>query len=167
MLLLTATGGVVGAVAARSNPPSERAIAITAGQYAYDPPVIRVNRGDVLRLRLQSSDVVHGFYLEGYDLDARIVPQAPFIELRRPSAPAAPPERVEEVVVVADRAGKFRFRCSTTCGFLHPFMQGELIVEPNRLLPASFGMILGLLAGGVLTTFVYRESGARRNGGPW
>lgn len=154
LLLVTATGGVLGAVAARSNPPSERIITITARKYAYEPAIVRVNRGDVLRLRLQSSDVVHGFYLEGYDVDARIVPQAPFVELRRPSAVGAPPERLEEIVVVADRAGKFHFRCSTTCGFLHPFMQGELIVEPNRLWPASLGMTLGLLAGGLLLAFV-------------
>lgn len=156
VLLTTATGGVLGAAGARSNSPSERQIHITASKYAYEPPVIRVNRGDVLRLRLESSDVVHGFYLEGHDLDARIVPQAPFVELRRPSTPDAPPERVEEIVVVARRSGKFRFRCSNTCGFMHPFMQGELIVEPNRLLPASLGMTLGLLASGVLVAFVYK-----------
>lgn len=158
LLMTTATGGVLGAAAARSNSPSERQIHVTARKYAYEPAVIRVNRGDVLRFRLDSSDVVHGFYLEGYDVDARIAPQAPFVELRRPSTPDAPPERVEEIVVVADRSGKFRFRCSNTCGFMHPFMQGELIVEPNRLLPASLGMTLGLFAGGLLTAFVYRGS---------
>ncbi len=156
LTLTVAVGGTLGAASARSNPPSERTIEITASKYAYDPAVIRVNRGDVLRLRLQSRDVVHGFYLEGYDVDARVVPQAPFVELRRPSTPDAQLERAEEIVVVANRSGKFRFRCSHTCGFMHPFMQGELIVEPNRLLPASLGMTLGLLAGGVLAAFVYR-----------
>ena len=44
---------------------------------------------------------------------------------------------VKEVTFVADRTGKFRFRCSVACGAMHPFMVGELIVEPNRLWPAA------------------------------
>lgn len=37
-----------------------RRMAITAGQFAYDPPVLRVNRGDRVELTLQATDVVHG-----------------------------------------------------------------------------------------------------------
>jgi hypothetical protein len=40
-------------------------------------------------------------------------------------------DRVSEVEFVADKAGKFTFRCTQTCGNLHPFMTGELIVKPN------------------------------------
>ena len=39
--------------------------------------------------------------------------------------------RVSSVKFVADRSGKFVFRCTETCGNLHPFMTGELIVRPN------------------------------------
>jgi polyferredoxin len=41
-------------------------------------------------------------------------------------------DRVSEVEFVADKAGKFTFRCTQTCGNLHPFMTGELIVKPNN-----------------------------------
>lgn len=129
--------------------PQERVVTIHARRYGYEPATIRVNRGDTVRLRLVSEDVVHGFYLEGYDLDAAIPPLRPAVELRRPSQPGKA-ETVEEVTFTADREGKFRYRCSMTCGFLHPFMLGELVVSPNRLLPVSLGLTWGLLLGGFL-----------------
>ena len=116
-----------------------------ARQYAFDPAVIRVNQGDTVRVQITSEDVVHGFYLEGYDIDAKIIPQSPYIELSRPSLPAQPPEKVDEIVFVANRTGKYRFRCSHTCGTMHPFMNGELVVAPNRLFGAGLGSAVGLL----------------------
>jgi heme/copper-type cytochrome/quinol oxidase subunit 2 len=77
--------------------------------------------------------VVHGFHLEGYDLEVTIPPLSREVELRR----GGTTETVEEVVLHATRAGKFRYRCSTTCGAMHPFMVGELVVGPNRLFQAS------------------------------
>ncbi len=119
-------------------------IDVVARRYGFDPPVIRVSRGDELRLRFASLDVVHGFYLEGYDIDVAIEPLRNEVQMRRALGPL---ETVSEVVLTAARAGKFRFRCSKTCGSMHPFMAGELIVEPNWLLPASSAVALGLLAG--------------------
>ncbi|MHC4214546.1 MAG: 4Fe-4S binding protein [Planctomycetota bacterium] len=39
--------------------------------------------------------------------------------------------RVSKIKFVANRSGKFIFRCTQTCGNLHPFMTGEMIVRPN------------------------------------
>lgn len=140
--------------------PEERRIKMTARQYAFDPPVLRVNRGDTVRLRIRSLDVTHGFYLEAFDLDAAIIPDSPYLEVRRPSRPDEPAKKVEEIVFVADRGGKFRYRCSHTCGSMHPFMQGELVVAPNRLLAGGIGALVGLLvAGGALAL---RESAGAR-----
>lgn len=150
-------GGVSGLLAGSGTaPPQTRRILVRARQYAYDPAVIRVNRGDTVRLRLFSDDVVHGFYLEGYDLDVDILPLEPKVLLRRPSRPDEV-EEVDEVVFTADKEGKFRYRCSHTCGYLHPFMLGELIVGPNRLLPTSIGMTLGVLVGGFLLVRIRPE----------
>ena len=146
--LLLLIGGGAGFLCARFQqaPPRERSITITAHKYAYDPPVLRVNRGDRLRIRLVARDVTHGFYLEGYDLDAKVRPDNPTFWLRHPSEGEAY-EEVKEISFVADHTGKFRYRCSITCGYMHPFMQGELIVRPNYLYSTSLGLLLALAAG--------------------
>lgn len=128
----------------------EREILITARSYAFEPPVIRARRGDRLRLRFASSDVVHGFYLEGHDLDVTIPPLSRRVLVSR----GGRTEKAEEVVVELERSGKFRFRCSKTCGAMHPFMQGELIVGPNHLFVGSSFASVALLAVGLVWALV-------------
>ena len=140
---------LVGALIPRpSAAPQERRIKMKARQYAFDPPVLRVNQGDTVRLQISSVDVVHGFYLEGYDIDARIVPQSPYMELSRPSHPEESPQKVDQIVFVANRTGKFRYRCSHTCGTMHPFMNGEMVVAPNRLFGVGIGSAIGFCLAG-------------------
>jgi heme/copper-type cytochrome/quinol oxidase subunit 2 len=151
-LLVVGTPAALGwAFGSRAAPPRERTVEVMARSYAFDPPVLRVNRGDTLRLRFASVDVVHGFYLEGHDLDVTITPLRRQVEVRRGGAPA---ERMEEVVLTAERSGKFRYRCSQTCGAMHPFMVGELVVAPNRLFPGAAGLAVGLLGGALLLPWV-------------
>jgi polyferredoxin/plastocyanin len=108
-----------------------REITIMARQYGYEPNRIVVDAGDTVRLRLVSKDVVHGFYLDGHDLEAEIRPGALPFRVRRPSREEGFRE-VEQVEFTAARPGKYHYRCSVTCGTLHPFMLGELVVRPNR-----------------------------------
>lgn len=105
-------------------------ITITARQYGYEPHRILLDAGETVRLHLVSVDTVHGLYLEGHDLDARIFPGKLDFEVRHPSKGDAY-QTVENVLLTFDRPGKYRYRCSITCGPLHPFMQGELVVRPN------------------------------------
>ena len=65
---------------------------------------------------------------------------------------------MEEITFVASRTGKFRYRCSTTCGYMHPFMQGELIVQPNYLFSSAVGLSLGLVVG-LLWSFRREDEG--------
>lgn len=153
VLLVVGAGALGGALLQPSAAPQERRIKMTARQYAFDPAVLRVNKGDTVRLRVTSLDVIHGLYMEAFDFNVKIIPDSPYLELSHPSRPDEPAEKVEEVVFVADKTGKFRYRCSHTCGSMHPFMQGELVVAPNRLLGAGAGGLIGLLLGAAVMTF--------------
>jgi cytochrome c oxidase subunit 2 len=163
LLVLGALAGLLSAFV-RQETAQERTVTITARKYGYDPPVLRVNRGDRLHIKLVATDVTHGFYLEGYDLDARARPENPTFWVRHPSAkaesqPGGGYEEVNEITFTASRPGKFRYRCSTTCGYMHPFMQGEMIVSPNYLFPTSVGLSLALAVG--MLVVLRRSAGGR------
>lgn len=146
-ILTIAIGVILGGVIGWSSPePVRRDILVKARQYAYDPPVIKVNKGDTLHIKLTSLDVVHGFFVEGYDIDARIFSHQKKFNIRHPSEGEKWTE-VEELVLITDKTGKFRYRCSNTCGTMHPFMQGELVVQPNTTYHAGVGGIVGLFFG--------------------
>ncbi len=109
--------------------PTTREVTVVARQFAFEPPVLRVNRGDHVRLVVRAADVVHGFLVDGYGREVRVEPGIS-----------------QHVDFVAERTGKFRYRCSVTCGTLHPFMTGDLIVSPNRELLRAGGLVLVVLA---------------------
>ncbi|WP_236890135.1 hypothetical protein [Desulfoluna limicola] len=147
--------------------PQRRDFVIRAKQYAYDPYRLIVNQGDEVHITLGAVDVVHGFYLEGYDIEAEIHPGRLPFKLRHPSK-----EKefalVDELVFTAHRKGKFRYRCSVTCGSLHPFMLGELIVRPNHLFHAGFGATIGVLFAAFFLMFNHARRGDVRNApAPW
>src|SRR5579862_5819883 len=86
-LLVAASVGALGFVLApRVSVPQERAFTIHLRKYEYDPPVLHVNRGDTVRLKFVAEDVVHGFYLEGHDLDATAAPLRSTVQVLRPSS---------------------------------------------------------------------------------
>jgi heme/copper-type cytochrome/quinol oxidase subunit 2 len=125
--------------------PATRQVMINASQFAFDPPVLRVNQGDRIIITLQAADVVHGFYLDGYGVEARVEPGLS--------------QRLE---FVADRVGKYRYHCSVSCGSLHPFMLGELVVNPNLTYARAVGLTLVALAATLfyLKRFPPRETGS-------
>jgi len=96
---------------------------IEAGDFAYSPAILHVNPGDKVNIELTSTDVVHGLYVDGYDVSL-----------------TADPGQPATLTFIADRPGTFRLRCSVTCGALHPFMTGKLQVGPNLLLWRGIGL---------------------------
>ena len=108
---------------------AEKFFEIKAKMFVYTPSIIKVNKGDLVRIRLISEDVTHGFFLDGYGLNTSTRPgQEGFLQF------------------VADKPGRFTFRCSVTCGEFHPYMVGYFVVEKNlRLyLFVLFTLVIGI-----------------------
>jgi heme/copper-type cytochrome/quinol oxidase subunit 2 len=133
ILLLLVMAGLAVAFAplpVPASPPQARTFQIDARQFAYSPSELKVNPGDTVTIQLISTDVVHGLYVDGYDISIE-----------------ADPGQTKTLTFVADKSGSFRFRCSVTCGAMHPFMIGKLTVGANNWLYRSLGFsILAILS---------------------
>lgn len=134
-LLLLAMAGLVVAFAPLPVPvvaPRERTFQIDARQFAYSPSELAVNPGDTITIELVSTDVVHGLFIDGYDL---------FLE--------ADPGQTATLTFTANKRGSFRFRCNVTCGAMHPFMIGKVTVGNNDWFLRSAGLaviaVIGVL----------------------
>lgn len=103
--------------------PQGRTFQVDARQFAYSPAELKVNTGDTVTIQLVSTDVVHGLYVDGYDVSVE-----------------ADPGQSATLTFVADKPGSFRFRCNITCGAMHPFMIGKLTVGINHWLFRSIGL---------------------------
>ena len=128
ILLLLVMAGLVVAFAplpVRPIAPQERTFRIEAGQFAYSPSELKVNPGDTVNIQLVSMDVVHGLYVDGYDISIE-----------------ADPGQTKTLSFVAEQPGSFRFRCNVTCGAMHPFMIGKLSVGQNEWLYRSIGLAM-------------------------
>ena len=114
-------------------------IQVRASRYAFAPGVLHVQPGQRVTIRLEATDVAHGLVLPDYGLELHAWPSHP-----------------AEASFVAERAGRFTFRCVMPCGDLHPFMVGTLVVGPTSGLSAAAGLALpitglaALLGGGLL-----------------
>lgn len=135
-LLLFVMAGLVVAFApfpVRPIAPQERTFRIEAGQFAYSPSVLNINLGDTVTIQLVSTDVVHGLYVDGYNISVE-----------------ADPGQTATLTFVADKPGSFRFRCNVTCGAMHPFMIGKLTVGKNDWLYRSIGLSILAVIGYLL-----------------
>jgi heme/copper-type cytochrome/quinol oxidase subunit 2 len=77
-------------------------------------PVLEVSKGDLVVLRLRSSDVVHGFSLKDFGV---------FV------TDGIQPGKTVTVSFRADKVGSFTFSCNAICGDNHQNMQGTLVVK--------------------------------------
>jgi cytochrome c oxidase subunit 2 len=86
---------------------SVREFKITAQKFEFSPSVIKVKRGDHVRLTVTALDAEHGFKLDGFHIDRKV-----------------PKGEAVTVDFTADQAGEFSFQCSHFCGMGHNNMRG-------------------------------------------
>ena len=114
--------------------PQERTFRVDARQFAYSPSELNVNAGDTVTLQLVSNDVVHGLYVDGYEISVE-----------------ADPGQTATLTFTANKPGSFRFRCNVTCGAMHPFMIGKLTVGSNNWLYRSLGLAVLAVVGVIVS----------------
>jgi cytochrome c oxidase subunit 2 len=99
---------VTGSAGAAEEP---RVIRVVARQFAYDPPEIRIRRGERVVIELTSLDRPHG--LKSTALGLRL---------------DALPGQTTRTQLVADRVGKYTIVCDVFCGLDHDDMDGHIDV---------------------------------------
>jgi len=95
-----------------ATPAEVRQFTMTARRYQFDPSVITVKKGQLVRLIITAADRNHGFKLEEFGIN----------QLLKKNQPAI-------IEFTASKAGTFIFRCSEFCGLGHAKMKGKLVVE--------------------------------------
>jgi polyferredoxin len=167
-LVLAACAVVPAAVCQTLAPtPQDRRIHVESFRYGKEPSVIRCHRGDRLHLTFWTRDTAHSFFLQEFDLDVKITPGSHRVAVFSASNPSAPPRFQREVVFKAEHPGlwgylvsKSQYRCHVWCGPMHAFEHGNLIIEPNTLLYAGLGLVVGIPVAGLIGL------GSRRRRGP-
>lgn len=115
--------------ARKGTPDGDQVIAMTAENFKFTPPEVRVKAGRKLTLKVTSIDDKHGIAF-------KLIPEG-----QPEGSPAGlqfgktPPdwvlEKGKEVTIefTALRPGRYEFACSVFCGMGHNGMLGRVIVE--------------------------------------
>ena len=84
-----------------------------ATPWSFTPNEIRVKAGSTVTFKIASTDVTHGFLLEGTNANIMILPG-----------------QISVVTVKLKEPGTYQFVCHEYCGVGHGGMFGVVIVEP-------------------------------------
>jgi nitrosocyanin len=85
---------------------------VVAKKWDFEPSEIKVNKGDTVKLKIESIDVTHGISLPAFKVNENLMSG-----------------ETVEIEFTADKTGEFPFFCSVFCGSGHGKMKGTLIVE--------------------------------------
>ncbi len=81
-------------------------------KFGFDPAEITVNKGDRVRLKVSSLDVMHGIGIKEYGINKQV-----------------PPGETVIVEFTADKSGTFTMFCAVYCGDGHKEQKGRIIVN--------------------------------------
>ena len=131
--------------------PVSRNIHVRNFRYGKDPSVIRCNRGDTIHFTFSTDDTGHSFFLEEFNIDAKVSPARNVVEVFKTSDPTEKPVLANKVTIIANHPGilnflvsKSNYRCHVWCGPMHAFEHGKLVIAPNTLLLFSLGILAGI-----------------------
>ncbi|MBM3232673.1 cytochrome C oxidase subunit II [Candidatus Pacearchaeota archaeon] len=98
--------GLVSSKTQSSTSVEPRIINVKAERFTYAPSLIKVKKGEKVRLVVENVDTAHGIMISELSVSG-----------------------IDSVEFIADKAGTYEFRCPTMCGSGHREMKGKLIVE--------------------------------------
>ena len=110
--LLLALSVVFGVASRGRADEAPRTVDITAKRFEFVPPTLTLKKGETVRLRVTSEDVVHGLFLRDLKLDTDLEPG-----------------KTQELVVTPQKVGRFTAICHHFCGAQHGNMKLTVIVE--------------------------------------
>ena len=93
-------------------------VRMLAHQYTFTPQCVTVPVGTLVRFRLTSPDVTHGFIIADTNANAMIVPGF-----------------VSEIATRFDQIGEYKMPCHEFCGFGHHGMWAHVVVVPRDHFP--------------------------------
>ncbi len=121
LVMLSLLPAGVLAVAAEQAPAAEDAVPVLkvkiyAGNWSWQPDRIRVRQGTRVILEIENRDAPHAFLLKAYRLKVHL-----------------PQDKTTMVEFMADKPGKFTWRCGRPCGNGCPKMRGTLeVLDPGE-----------------------------------
>lgn len=115
-------------------------VSIRARAWGFTPRVIHVEPGDVVRFRVASDDIKHGFAINELGLNLVL---------------AVDREVLSPAVRIALPRGRYTIHCSTFCGLGHSTMKASLVVgDPGPSPAARIPWLASLLTLAVAASFV-------------
>jgi len=93
--------------------PNEYEVYILGQTWTYLPNRITVPKGSTVTFYVTSKDVIHGFGLQGTNINMMIIPG-----------------QISTLTATFDTPGEYQFVCNEYCGIGHQTMHGTLVVEP-------------------------------------
>jgi cytochrome c oxidase subunit 2 len=98
---------------AASEPLPAKSFDVVASRYKFEPARLEVTEGDLVEIKVKSSDVEHGIGIKAFKVK-KLVPKG---------------GEVVTVRFVADKAGEYDVTCSEYCGKGHRSMKAKLVVK--------------------------------------
>ena len=114
VLIVCAVVGCALVLASHAAQERRREFSVSARKYAFDPPVIQVSQGDVVRVTLTAEDIPHSFTIDAYRIAKRAGPGGPVtFEFQ------------------ADQVGSFEIYCNLQIDEGCRQMKATLVVRPR------------------------------------